>query len=113
MGVTRLNRKDRRNKSKAKNRIKGIKQLTAKPVIKNVDIEEIKAGFAKSEKPKAAPAKAKAAEATTEEAAKPAKAKKAAEKPEKEEKAEKAPAKAKAEKAEKKEAPSKDTKSEE
>lgn len=57
MGVTRLKRKDLRNKSKAKNRIKTMKQLTAKPVIKNVDLEELKANFEKPAK-KSAPAKA-------------------------------------------------------
>ncbi len=71
MGVTRLKRKDLRNKSKAKNRIKGMKQLTAKPVIKNVDVEELKASFDKPAK-KSAPAKA--AKVAKEE--KPAEAKK-------------------------------------
>lgn len=35
-----------RNKAKANNRVKRIKQLTKMPVIKNVDIEEIKKSFA-------------------------------------------------------------------
>ena len=76
MGVTRLKRKDRRNKSKANNRVSRIKQLIAKPVIKNVDVEEIKASFAKAdtktaEKPKKAtseketPAKAEKEEKAT------------------------------------------------
>jgi CRISPR/Cas system Type II protein with McrA/HNH and RuvC-like nuclease domain len=45
MGVTRLKRKDRRNFARANNRIARIKQLTATPVIKNVDREEIKKSF--------------------------------------------------------------------
>ncbi len=49
MAVTRLERKVKRNRinaTKAQNR---IKQLLRKPVIKNVDIEVIKASFAKQE----------------------------------------------------------------
>lgn len=46
MAVTRLQRKDMRNKARANNRVKRIKQLTKMPVIKNVDIEEIKKSFA-------------------------------------------------------------------
>jgi hypothetical protein len=54
MAVTRLERKVKRNRinaTKAQNR---IKQLLRKPVIKNVDIEAIKASFNKKEgaKPK-------------------------------------------------------------
>jgi hypothetical protein len=55
MAVTRLERKGRRNKLVAKQRKSTIKGLTAKPVIKNIDIEEIKAEFAanaESQKPK-------------------------------------------------------------
>lgn len=52
MAVTRLKRKDRRNKARAINKNKRIKQLTALPVIKNIDIEEIKAEFAKKGKGK-------------------------------------------------------------
>lgn len=76
MGVTRLKRKDLRNKSKAKNRVKGMKQLTATPVIKNVDIEELKASFEK-------PAK-KAASAKPAKEEKPVEAKKEADSTEKE-----------------------------
>jgi hypothetical protein len=47
MGVTALKRKDRRNKTVSQNRIASIKFLTLKPTIKLVDIEEIKASFAK------------------------------------------------------------------
>jgi hypothetical protein len=65
MGVTRLKRKDRKNKARANNRVARIKQLLSTPVIKNVDIEELKAGFKKggtSEKAeKKAAAKAPAA----------------------------------------------------
>ncbi len=50
MAVTRLERKGRRNVSKAKRAKQVIKSLNAKPVIRNVDIEEIKKGFAKSSK---------------------------------------------------------------
>ena len=45
MAITRLERKGRKNKSRAKNRIKTIKRLNAVPVIKNVDVEEIKKTF--------------------------------------------------------------------
>jgi len=38
MGVTRLKRKDRRNKAKAANRIKRIKQLSWRPVIKKLEL---------------------------------------------------------------------------
>lgn len=55
MAVTRLQRKTKRNKIKAKQRIASLKRLLATPVIKNVDIEEIKASFKTKEK---APAKA-------------------------------------------------------
>ncbi len=47
MAVTRLKRKDRVNKARANNRQAKIKQLTAKPVIKNVDVEALKASFEK------------------------------------------------------------------
>ncbi len=45
MGVTRLKRKDRRNKAVANARVKRIKQLTLTPVIKKVDVEELKKSF--------------------------------------------------------------------
>jgi hypothetical protein len=47
MAVTRLERKGRRNVSKAKRAKQVIKSLNAKPVIKNVDVEEVKKEFAK------------------------------------------------------------------
>ena len=37
MAVTRLKRKDRRNKARAANRVKRIKQLSRKPVIKKLE----------------------------------------------------------------------------
>lgn len=48
MGVTRLKRKDRRNAARANKRVEDIKRISAKPVIKNVDVEAIKASFAKN-----------------------------------------------------------------
>ncbi|MCS6822850.1 MAG: hypothetical protein NZ529_01045 [Cytophagaceae bacterium] len=42
MAVTRLKRKDRRNKALAKLRIATIKRLTYTPPVKKVDIEELK-----------------------------------------------------------------------
>ena len=46
MAVTRLERKGRRNKARAKNRLVFIKQLNWKPAVKQVDVEAIKAEFA-------------------------------------------------------------------
>ncbi len=40
MAVTRLKRKDRRNKARAANRIKRIKQLSRQPVIKKLDTDQ-------------------------------------------------------------------------
>lgn len=45
MGVTRLKRKDRKNSYRANARVAKIKLLTAKPVIKNIDIEAVKKSF--------------------------------------------------------------------
>ncbi|MGV3539650.1 MAG: hypothetical protein ACO1OQ_07560 [Rufibacter sp.] len=45
MAVTRLKRKDRKNKARQNNKVRVIKQLLATPVIKNVDVEELKARF--------------------------------------------------------------------
>ena len=47
MAVTRLKRKDRKNKARANNKQAVIKQLLRTPVIKNVDVEELKAQFGK------------------------------------------------------------------
>ncbi|MFC5270386.1 hypothetical protein [Adhaeribacter terreus] len=47
MAITRLKRKDRKNKARANNKQTVIKQLLRVPVIKNVDPEELKAQFGK------------------------------------------------------------------
>lgn len=47
MAVTTLKRKLRRKRQAQNARTLKIKQLNAKPVIKNVDVEEIKIEFAK------------------------------------------------------------------
>lgn len=49
MAVTRLERKVKRNRMNATKAQNRIKQLLRKPVIKNVDIEAIKASFTKKE----------------------------------------------------------------
>lgn len=55
MAVTRLKRKGRRNKVVAKGKVARIQRLNAVPVIKQVDVEELKAEFksgaAKATKP--------------------------------------------------------------
>jgi hypothetical protein len=73
MAVTRLKRKDRKNKARANNKQRIIKQLLATPVIKNVDVEVLKAQFSTAT-PAAAPVatsapEAPVAETTTETAA--------------------------------------------
>jgi hypothetical protein len=45
MGVTELKRKGRKNKATANNRVARIKNLLRKPIVKNVDVEAIKADF--------------------------------------------------------------------
>ncbi|WP_162054762.1 hypothetical protein [Pontibacter pamirensis] len=52
MGVTRLKRKDRKNKARANNRVARIKQLLATPVIKNVDMDELRTQFGEAPKNK-------------------------------------------------------------
>ena len=47
MAVTQLKRKAKRNQAVAKNRIATIKRLSLKLDIKRVDVEELKAQFAK------------------------------------------------------------------
>ncbi|MFL5728815.1 MAG: hypothetical protein ACJ75J_04935 [Cytophagaceae bacterium] len=42
MAITRLKRKEKRNKIVAKKRVANIKMLTKVPVIRKVDIEELK-----------------------------------------------------------------------
>lgn len=54
MAVTRLKRKAKRNKTRAAVRQATMKNLNAKPVLKSVDVEAIKAEFAGES---AAPAK--------------------------------------------------------
>lgn len=46
MAITELKRKGRKNRAVANNKTNAIKQLLRKPVIKNVDVEAIKASFA-------------------------------------------------------------------
>ena len=53
MAITRLKRKDRKNKARANNKQAVIKQLLRTPVIKNVDVEELKAQFGTSATTKA------------------------------------------------------------
>ena len=50
MAVTRLERKLKKDRIKMTKAQSRVKQLLKKPVIKNVDIEAIKASFAKTEK---------------------------------------------------------------
>ena len=45
MAVTQLARKGRVNKARSAKRKQSLKLLTAKPVIKNIDVEAIKAEF--------------------------------------------------------------------
>ena len=45
MTATRLKRKDRKNIARQVNKTRVIKQLLARPVIKNVDVEELKAKY--------------------------------------------------------------------
>ena len=69
MAVTRLKRKDRKNKARANNKQRVIKQLLATPVIKNVDVEALKAQFSSATPAPAtttAPAAATTPEATAE-----------------------------------------------
>ncbi len=51
MAVTSLKRKKLKNRVVSKRRTHNIKELTARPPIKKVDIEEIKATFTKKEEP--------------------------------------------------------------
>ena len=89
MAVTRLERKGRKNKNVAKNRVATIQRLSFVPVIKNVDVDAIKKEFdAKKAEPAEKAEKAEKVEKTV------------AVKAEKNIKAEK-PAKAKAPKAKK------------
>lgn len=58
MAVTTLQRKVRRRRAKSVQRIVDIKLITKRPVIKNVDVEAIKAEFA-AKKAASSPAKSK------------------------------------------------------
>lgn len=49
MSVTRLKRKHRKNIARANNKQRVIKQLLLTPVLKNVDLDELKSRFTKSE----------------------------------------------------------------
>ncbi|MFY0600738.1 MAG: hypothetical protein JXR03_13780 [Cyclobacteriaceae bacterium] len=62
MAVTRLERKGRKNKSRAKARVNTIKRLNSAPLIKNVDIEAIKAEFDSKNAPKKSTKKAEVKE---------------------------------------------------
>jgi hypothetical protein len=63
MAVTRLKRKHRKNIARANNKQRVIKQLLSTPVIKNVDIEELKAQFTQNTASAAPKAQAPAAKA--------------------------------------------------
>lgn len=52
MAVTRLKRKEKRNKIVAKKRVANIKALTKVPVIRKVDIDELKKLASSSPAPK-------------------------------------------------------------
>ncbi|WP_339699760.1 hypothetical protein [Algoriphagus aquimarinus] len=47
MAVTTLKRKLKRKRQSQTTRVIKIKQLTAQPIIRNVDVEELKKSFAK------------------------------------------------------------------
>ena len=98
MASTRLQRKARRNKSRAKKKVADIQRLNSKPVIKNVDVEELKKQFAQGNTGKKAEkaAEPKAAEKKAEAPVAEKAGTKKAEAPKKEAKAEKASPKAEA-----------------
>ncbi|SFF95539.1 hypothetical protein [Pontibacter chinhatensis] len=62
MGVTRLKRKDRKNKARANNKVAKIKQLLLTPVIKNVDVDALKEQFGEAPKKSTPAAEETAAE---------------------------------------------------
>ncbi len=45
MAITELKRKGRKNRAVANNKTNAIKQLLRKPIIRNVDVDAIKASF--------------------------------------------------------------------
>ena len=57
MTVTRLKRKDRKNLARAVNKTRVIKQLLARPVIKQVNVEELTAKYGSGATAAAAPVK--------------------------------------------------------
>ena len=61
MSVTRLKRKHRKNIARANNKKSIIKDLLRTPVLKNVDLEELKSRFTTTSTAAAAPAKSKKA----------------------------------------------------
>ena len=61
MSVTRLKRKHRKNIARANNKKSIIKDLLRTPVLKNVDLEELKSRFTTTGTAAAAPAKSKKA----------------------------------------------------
>jgi hypothetical protein len=65
MSVTRLKRKHRKNIARANNKQHIIKELLRTPVLKNVDIEELKSRFTTNGGTTAAPAKQTATADTT------------------------------------------------
>jgi hypothetical protein len=73
MAGTSLKRKARRNRVVAKKRVVSIQKLQQQPVIKNVDVEAIKAEFAKADKKKPAAKKEDAPKAEKKEEAPKAK----------------------------------------
>lgn len=62
MSVTRLKRKHRKNIARANNKKNIIKDLLRTPVLKNVDLEELKSRFTTPGAAAAAPAKGKKAD---------------------------------------------------
>lgn len=84
MAITRLKRKGRKNKLTSKRRIQKLALESAKPVIKNIDIEAVKAEFkatpAKVEKKESAPKVEAKVEAPAKEEKKTVKKKPAAKK---------------------------------
>jgi Zn-finger domain-containing protein len=59
MASTELRRKAQRNRTRAKDKVQTIKRLGFTPVIKKVDVEELKAQFSTKAAPKKATPKAK------------------------------------------------------
>lgn len=65
MSVTRLKRKHRKNIARQNNKQRVIKQLLLTPVLKNVDLEELKSRFTTAAAAPAAAKSEKSAKATT------------------------------------------------